>query len=330
MRTVFILGAGFSRPAGLPLMNDFIHMAKDRYAINNEKFQVVKEVDSLISEYANTSRYLKLDLDNIEELLSIFETKRLVENSRNNPFKKLICDLLSELSPKFDSPLVSNTNEVIKSVYENPIENGYFSFICSILGLNIEILSPMEIRIARGLIRDDVSIITFNYDIILESSLIKLDKYSVDIKWMQRLLSEKIIHLHGTIENEDTIMPPSWNKTMPEELLLSWKLAFEKISNAQRIVVIGYSFPQTDSYFDYFLKSALAKNYDLRSVKVFDPNIKGAFEDRLKDKFTLKKLITVGNGVEYIFNSVNMFEYGTEYPVKLNNNYQNLHHLIDA
>lgn len=330
MRTVFILGAGFSRPAGLPLMNDFIHMAKDRYAINNEKFQVVKEVDSLISEYANTSRYLKLDLDNIEELLSIFETKRLVENSRNNPFKKLICDLLSELSPKFDSPLVSNTNEVIKSVYENPIENGYFSFICSILGLNIEILSPMEIRIARGLIRDDVSIITFNYDIILESSLIKLDKYSVDIKWMQRLLSEKIIHLHGTIENEDTIMPPSWNKTMPEELLLSWKLAFEKISNAQRIVVIGYSFPQTDSYFDYFLKSALAKNYDLRSVKVFDPNIKGAFEDRLKDKFTLKKLITVGNGVEYIFNSVNMFEYGTKYPVKLNNNYQNLHHLIDA
>lgn len=330
MRTVFILGAGFSRPAGLPLMNNFIHMAKDMYAINNEKFKVVKEVDALISEYANTSRYLKLDLDNIEELLSIFETKRLVENNKNNPFKKLICDLLSELSPKFESSLVTIENEVINSVYNNAIENWYFSFICSILGLDIEIFSPTEMRIARGGIRDDVSIITFNYDIILESSLLKLDQYGVNVEWIKKLLSEKVIHLHGTIENEDTIMPPSWNKTMPEELLFSWKMAFEKISSAQRIVVIGYSFPLTDSYFDYFLKSALAMNYDLRSVKVFDPNLKGAFEDRLRDKFTLKKLITVGNGVENVFKSVNMFEQSSKYPVKLYNNHKNLLHLIDA
>jgi len=48
------------------------------------------------------------------------------------------------------------------------------------------------------------------------------------------------------------IVPPTWNKsTEYEDLRAVWKRAATEISNAENIVVIGYSFPAADTFFKY-------------------------------------------------------------------------------
>ena len=69
----------------------------------------------------------------------------------------------------------------------------------------------------------------------------------------------KFIKLHGSINwktangNKTFIVPPTWNKSDPQIRKL-WDIAYKEIMTAKRIVVLGYSFPETDIY----VKSLLA------------------------------------------------------------------------
>jgi hypothetical protein len=71
---VFILGAGFSRPAGAPLMGDFLERA-ERVIGEIPGFQIVSKA---ISELQIAHSKADLDLYNIESVFGIFEMARLI------------------------------------------------------------------------------------------------------------------------------------------------------------------------------------------------------------------------------------------------------------
>jgi NAD-dependent SIR2 family protein deacetylase len=76
----------------------------------------------------------------------------------------------------------------------------------------------------------------------------------------------------GDCEGQTTsrlIVPPAWNKEEYRPLLNNvWKSAASEIATAQRLVVIGYSMPETDKFFQYLLALSLQKNRLLDQVVV--------------------------------------------------------------
>jgi hypothetical protein len=96
----------------------------------------------------------------------------------------------------------------------------------------------------------------------------------------------KLIKLHGSInwksikDGKRFIVPPSWNKSDPEVQKL-WNIACEELTNAKRIIIIGYSFPETDTYVKSLLAIALNKNKILQNIYFINPN-----KDRVQEACT--------------------------------------------
>jgi hypothetical protein len=73
---VYILGAGFSREAGLPLIPDFLSQMRDSYdwLMQQGRETEAKAVDAVLKfrlSAASAAYWVNLDLENIEELFSL-------------------------------------------------------------------------------------------------------------------------------------------------------------------------------------------------------------------------------------------------------------------
>ena len=76
-KVVYILGAGFSAPLGLPVMSDFLSRSKDLYFEDSQRFKHFDKVFQEIRHMAQAKNYLDIDLFNIEQILSILDHGRL-------------------------------------------------------------------------------------------------------------------------------------------------------------------------------------------------------------------------------------------------------------
>ena len=77
-KIVFILGAGFSKPAGVPLVHDFFDRARELYLANHDSMsQAIRRSYEDVIDYRRGKNSLaanaRLDLDDIENLFSILE-----------------------------------------------------------------------------------------------------------------------------------------------------------------------------------------------------------------------------------------------------------------
>jgi NAD-dependent SIR2 family protein deacetylase len=75
---VFILGAGFSRDAGAPLIHDFLDRSRELFdnpdsALNEHEHQQFEEVFRFKREVAKAREKFRIDLDNIEQLFGLVE-----------------------------------------------------------------------------------------------------------------------------------------------------------------------------------------------------------------------------------------------------------------
>lgn len=144
--------------------------------------------------------------------------------------------------------------------------------------------------------------ITFNYDMLLEESLTAVG-LSVDygvrgLTTTPDWLNEggiPVLKLHGSVawlpdsdgsmechpsyadvQNSDKsplLVPPTWRKSAEGIFSRIWDRAIERLRSATRIVIVGYSVPQTDQYFRYLIAAGLQENISLRNVIFVDPNI---------------------------------------------------------
>ena len=90
---------------------------------------------------------------------------------------------------------------------------------------------------------------------------------------------------------EPVIVPPIWNKiTGPDQLAHVWKQAAVELGQAENIVCIGYSLPESDSFFKYLFALGTVGPGNLRRLWVFDKDCGNGVEQRYR------KLI--GKGIE--------------------------------
>ena len=106
-KIVYILGAGFSRPLGLPVMSDFIDMAKDIYFSDLTTFAHFAPVLEQIVNLAYIKNFFDADLENIEEILSVLEMSSTFQNEETNreQFNRLIIDVINYHTPILENPL---------------------------------------------------------------------------------------------------------------------------------------------------------------------------------------------------------------------------------
>ncbi|MBI5677648.1 MAG: SIR2 family protein [Planctomycetes bacterium] len=89
--------------------------------------------------------------------------------------------------------------------------------------------------------------------------------------------SVKLIKLHGSInwktadDDKTFVVPPTWNKS-DQRITRLWDKAYQELRTARRIIVIGYSFPETDIYVKSLLALALNENKILQNIYFINPD----------------------------------------------------------
>lgn len=85
------------------------------------------------------------------------------------------------------------------------------------------------------------------------------------------------------VDPEPVIVPPSWNKADYHAALSDvWAAAAKHLSEAEHIYVIGYSLPETDSFFRHLYALGSVGATPLRKIAVFNPDSTGVTDARFQ------------------------------------------------
>lgn len=116
-------------------------------------------------------------------------------------------------------------------------------------------------------------LVAYSYD---EQSSVKLPIGSQLVDYFSRLKSVEV-------ENEPVIVPPSWNKADYHSTLSNvWAAAARHLSEAEHIFIIGYSLPETDSFFRHLYALGSVSTTPLRRIAVYNPDDTGVTERRFE------------------------------------------------
>lgn len=90
-------------------------------------------------------------------------------------------------------------------------------------------------------------------------------------------------HASTEVDAEPVIVPPSWNKADYHTALSDvWAAAGNHLSEAEHIFVIGYSLPETDSFFRHLYALGCVGTAPLRRIAVFNPDNTGIIDKRFQ------------------------------------------------
>ena len=194
-----------------------------------------------------------------------------------------------------------------RSLFQQLIRRGQqvaeFSFDGIILKYYYKLLKDFIYK----LINDNVGGRAASIDALLNQRTILRSCQATELK---KPLTIEILKLHGSLnfparEQEPTglaptnpsyeppfIVPPISTKSISEPASDIWRVALERLREAKRVVIVGYSMPDTDIYMKFFLKTALGPNADLSDITVFNPalfetnNNAKAMKDRYSSCFS--------------------------------------------
>jgi NAD-dependent SIR2 family protein deacetylase len=343
---VYIVGAGFSWNAGAPLIHDFLDRAREHFDDPSSGLQPgerahFRTVFDFRRKMAQSREKIRIDLDDIEQLFGLVEMSRRLNliplETRKSTVYVIAKTLELALGRHRDRPLVgfSTNNNVIARVgtlpgnfdlrpnqqppyYTIPM---YEFFAALVAGT----LDDPDKRPSRK-----NTVITFNYDLVLDSALRRLGlavDYGLLTPPMDSMKTVRVLKLHGSTNwvfcencNEVTILedkgtqlyeelrshscrcgniglwplliPPSWDKSDHRSIVQPvWEAAQAALKDATRICIIGYSMPETDTFFKYLLTLALAENHQLYRLVVVDKGdkLQRRFEDLLEPLFRARR-----------------------------------------
>jgi hypothetical protein len=352
-KTVYILGAGFSQPAGIPVLSRFIPKAFE--ILKRPKYvDLLKRFAELVGAYRGAANRMRLDADNLEILFCLSD---LSERGRRDRDRS---DLISVIARTvFESCKCHNCgkthdcasvhgidccvppgclapNETISAMNHSGVEYGvciYKAFLSHIFHAQRAKADDRDTRI------DDLdSVITFNYDLVLEAAMKDVKdgriRYGEDIVSVSHsappdgpsiqltahdLLPRTLYYLkiHGSLNwvvddtsnhsrvavrsvnaaregrssGEIPLVPPTWKRSTRDGDIYSRLLseAIEHLRTAGRIVIIGYSMPDTDTYFKYVLATAL-DTPEFPKIEVWDVTPRSKMMPRLASIFGLENV----------------------------------------
>ena len=296
---VLFLGAGFSAPLGLPVMNSFLAFADSSKRLESRHRDFLGR---LLLQSRRANSFLESSPTNLEDMLSFAE----------------MADRLGLADPLPDGESQSDClRHIIRRVYTTvPDVDDFWNQLPT-----FDSLLGSSIRDFQG----QLQIVTTNYDINAECILqragrgidlgfaferpllenraaagfcggqgTKLFKLHGSVNWWldgesgSVVVEDRIIRVHGQ-ERFDAqlpricsdfvppspplIIPPSFLKPDLAPIIKGvWKGAATALASAHDIVFVGYSFPESDREMMYFLATAFTNNALLRSIHIVDPN----------------------------------------------------------
>lgn len=309
---VIILGAGASKGAGAPLMNNFLDEARRILANGKagQKQQSFERVFRAISKLQNVHSKADLDIHNIESVFTTFEMAKTLKK-----FPQAVEKDIDELIDDLKWLIVITLEQTVLFRYANQKlhpDNCYNNFVKVI----------KEVREQNS--RSSVAILTFNYDIALDMAF-ALANFEIDyglgpelldqdrlpflklhgsINWTsERNEGRKIIpwnladyllkatgyamqngkislpigsHInsfHPNVDGVPVIVPPSWNKADSHRSVANvWARAASELGEAESIYIVGYSLPPTDSFFKQLYALGTVGDNPLKRFWVFNPD----------------------------------------------------------
>ncbi|PJZ59678.1 SIR2 family protein [Leptospira adleri] len=315
-KKVFILGAGVSALVGIPTMQNFVTRSKDLYASNTSKYKTFENVYYLMDQLDSIRRYLNIDLQNIESVLSVLEMEQWLGDNDSEIvlYKEYIKTVIKESTHEIYVPnsrkeqslitgrvtLAESANAVLGKNYTYLI-----AFICCIFAIDIRfnfsqhsIIESVSFQYKDSQLSKN-SIVTFNYDLTIEKIFDYMMSNGLDIKKSEFLLENNVVKIHGSIDTD--IILPSWSKGKDEDFREIWIKASQEIRDANHIIFLGFSMPQSDSYLKYFIGSALKKCFNLKSISSITLDDDGNTMERYQDMFK--------NFNNFQFSNMNLSDY---------------------
>ena len=293
-------------------MSKFLDVARDHFSRGlaggyAEDYKILFDV---IHDLKGASFNAKLDLNNIETVLSILELGEQIggiEGIDARTMKKARAAAIKVIGLTIDYSLKLNKDYNVFGPYKR------FANI-----INRNPLHPETIP----------SIITFNYDCALDYTLkVKNIRYSYcldksdpedniallkmhgSVNWQLKegtvqttvfpiekiadgsakvLCASKLLESEPSVESNGIfIIPPVINKLGQQKAISNvWRIASQKLQSAEEIYVIGYSLPETDTFFKYLFALGTHSRPSISRFWVFDP------DPRVGDRF--RDLVGVG------------------------------------
>lgn len=302
---VYLVGAGFSAPLGLPVMNNFLIKSKDLYFSDSTKYEHFREVFSTIEKLSVTKNYFGADLFNIEEVLSILEMQAQLEGSRlKDQFTRYIADTITHFTPQvrgYKGQLPGNWQNFIFGKDAN--WRGFGSFMASLQAITIEEYQrdPDGERAFRWRPLNQPShrynVISLNYDLVLENLCDFINEFfpAPSLLCFNRSQGELceseekrpwLCKLHGSVDGQ--IVPPTWSKALNQSIEEQWKKAHQLLATANHIRILGYSLPSADAYIKFLFKSSVVQAEHLKTIDVITLDQEGAARHRYNDFICFK------------------------------------------
>lgn len=292
-RILYLLGAGFSAPLGIPVMSEFLFKARDQYAAETAKYRHFADVFEKLGRMSVAKNFYSTDLFNIEEILSILEMEAQLKGERlPEPVIRFICDVIDYHTPHPQDPdriRLKNTHPWTSALFGEGTLASYTHFVAQLFGLHIRkwpsedpgAYEPMQGHVSP---QEDVrySVVTLNYDMVLEEQASAIQRW-YEIPTEFRMADHEpdegwergpyLAKLHGSTERQH-VVPPTWSKGIEGEAATAWQLAHRLMSEATQLRIIGYSLPVADSYVKYLMKSAALSSTRLKQIDILclDPD----------------------------------------------------------
>lgn len=344
--TVFILGAGASVEAGAPLMNNFLDTAQDllnrkSFAVDADEESAIDAIFKLISQLEAIHSRAPIDLNNIESLFGLIEMGNIIKKIGNISPKKLKFyrdSLITLITRTLEESMVYNSSN-----FKFGSHSSYTNFTTFLKNYG-----------SNG---NTSSVLTFNYDLGVDIALqntfktidyclqtkdspstdFKLMKLHGSINWIVKdrkidivpqvmVNSEQYIRMSREIRNlkkknlQPVIVPPTWNKNQYHGQLSNvWNNAANELNRADNLVIIGFSIPESDTFFKYLLGLGLMNGQRIRQIVVINKDDSPQIKERYNNLFGYGISIrlqyvakTFSEGIEYLEGDKNVAHFNVQ------------------
>ena len=137
-RVVYILGAGFSAPIGIPTVANFIQKARDLYTQGPDKFSRFRQTLDDIHGLARVKNLFHTDTFDLEEVLSILQTEKdFGKTGGAQAFIELIKGVIEASTP---TPPTENVRPIQASLFSLRSDisawDSYIYFVASLFRLH--------------------------------------------------------------------------------------------------------------------------------------------------------------------------------------------------
>ena len=309
---VYILGAGFSKNAGLPLLSGFLNEMRSsvNWLKKNERpeLRATRGVLLFRKRAASAALRVNLNVENIEDLFSLAAASGKEADAEN--ISTAIAATIEysrthapnlrpmEVTAADDFPTPPSWTKTGGDEHKTRFEVQLYDLYAGLL--NGDLCAPQDYMAN--------TVISFNYDTILEDALLRIgvpidygfqkDSVEYDEGWEKAQTKNqqlRVLKIHGSInwfqrerelqnltvyrsyndgytKGKVVLIPPTWRKDFSGPLSDVWRGAIHALREATRIIFLGFSFPDTDAHIKYLLAAGLQENISLRNIYCINPS----------------------------------------------------------